>query len=72
MFGAVSCHKFVVTFCLGLEIAMSAGSSACRNFLLVLIFSLGSSVGIAVGMVVRSFSVTISDVPIGILQVRIF
>ncbi|XP_054004475.1 zinc transporter ZIP1 [Hylaeus anthracinus] len=48
--GAVSSHKFVVGFCLGLELA-GANSSLCRLLLAIFFFSIGSAIGIGIGMI---------------------
>ncbi|XP_076656469.1 zinc/iron regulated transporter-related protein 88E [Halictus rubicundus] len=47
--GAVASHKFVVGFCLGLELA-GASSSVFRLVLAIFTFSAGSAVGIGTGM----------------------
>ncbi|KAF7998137.1 hypothetical protein HCN44_009535 [Aphidius gifuensis] len=47
--GAVISHKFVVAFCLGLELAESSGS-LCSYICAMILFCGGSSVGIAIGM----------------------
>ncbi|XP_076287507.1 zinc/iron regulated transporter-related protein 88E [Lasioglossum baleicum] len=47
--GAVASHKFVVGFCLGLELA-GANSSIFRLVLAIFTFSAGSAVGIGIGM----------------------
>ncbi|XP_076231094.1 zinc/iron regulated transporter-related protein 88E [Calliopsis andreniformis] len=47
--GAVASHKFVVGFCLGLELA-GANSTLLRLILAIFVFSAGSAVGIGIGM----------------------
>lgn len=47
--GAVASHKFVVGFCLGLELA-GANSSVVRLVLAIFVFSAGSALGIGIGM----------------------
>lgn len=47
--GAVASHKFVIGFCLGLELA-DANSSFLRLILAIFVFSAGSAVGIGIGM----------------------
>lgn len=47
--GAVASHKFVVGFCLGLELA-GANSTLFRLVIAIFVFSAGSAVGIGVGM----------------------
>lgn len=55
--GAVASHKFVVGFCLGLELA-GVGKSVLKLVFAVFIFSIGSVIGIGIGMLtfqVRKF-----------------
>lgn len=54
---AVACHKYVVGFCLGLEMCEGGNSRAQLRSLLVsmLIFSLGSVLGIGIGMALVDF-----------------
>lgn len=47
--GAIVSHKFVVAFCLGLELSESS-SSLCSYITAMILFCGGSSVGIAIGM----------------------
>lgn len=68
---AVACHKYVVGFCLGLE--MSEGGhnrgSALRNLLVpISIFAIGSMLGIALGMALVDFKNLWSSATIPILQ----
>jgi zinc transporter 1/2/3 len=50
LFGAVVSHKFVVGFCLGVELSVSAGTKFVHHFVAILVFSAGSVLGIAIGM----------------------
>lgn len=47
--GAVASHKFVIGFCLGLELA-GANSTFLRLILAIFVFSVGSAIGIGIGM----------------------
>lgn len=47
--GAVASHKFVIGFCLGLELA-GANNTFLRLILAIFVFSAGSAVGIGIGM----------------------
>lgn len=69
---AVACHKYVVGFCLGLE--WSEGTNSNRSSTLrallvsMLIFSLGSVLGIAIGMTLVDFKNLFASSTIPILQ----
>lgn len=68
---AVACHKYVVGFCLGLEV--SAGHSnrhiMLRTlFISMVIFALGSIMGIAIGMALVDYKQLWSSATIPILQ----
>ncbi|KAF5304365.1 hypothetical protein FQA39_LY09744 [Lamprigera yunnana] len=65
--GAVASHKFVVTFCLGIEIASST-QSFCRLFTYVLIFSGGSVIGIFFGMGVTNIPSNLANILFPVLQ----
>jgi zinc transporter 1/2/3 len=52
LFIAVASHKFVVVFCLGVELAVSPGATFKRHFLAILVFSAGSVLGIGLGMTI--------------------
>lgn len=71
---AVSCHKFVIALCLGLQITSNADSSSTKLFIInityVCIFALCSPVGIAVGMVITMMtSVSSSSTLLTVLSV---
>jgi len=47
--GAVASHKFVVGFCLGLELA-GVSKSVPRLIFAIFLFAIGSVIGIGIGM----------------------
>lgn len=49
-------HKLVVGFCLGVELSSGVSSTACKHFVAITVFSLGSVIGIGVGMTVTTLS----------------
>ncbi|KAK7106381.1 hypothetical protein V1264_017646 [Littorina saxatilis] len=51
---AISIHKSLVAFCLGLELAAASPSTAKRPLLFMLLFAFISPIGIAIGMGVTS------------------
>ncbi|KOC69748.1 Zinc transporter ZIP3 [Habropoda laboriosa] len=65
--GAVASHKFVVGFCLGLELA-GANSTLLRLVLAIFVFSAGSVVGIGAGMLTYRMDKKWTNVLIPILQ----
>lgn len=69
MLGAVASHKLVVGFCLGVEIASTPTNTACRHFTSIVVFSLGSVLGIGMGMVVVKSPEQISNFAVPVLQV---
>lgn len=50
LLGAVASHKFVVGFCLGIELTESCRGKFSRHLVSIVIFSLGSVVGIGIGI----------------------
>ncbi|XP_055610500.1 zinc transporter ZIP3-like [Uranotaenia lowii] len=68
LLGAVSAHKYVVAFCLGVEICTNGSRNRCSHIIQILIFSVGSVAGIAVGMVMDNLSDTFNTLVIPILQ----
>lgn len=52
LFTAVISHKFVIGFCLGVELSASAGATFKKHFLSIFVFSFGSVLGIAIGMLI--------------------
>ena len=72
-FSAVASHKFVIAFCVGLELR-NADTPKVRYIVYMLIFSLMSPLGIAIGIVVTSAQDTETPAYIittGVLQVSI-
>lgn len=47
--GAVASHKFVVGFCLGLELA-GVSKSVPKLIFVIFVFAIGSVIGIGIGM----------------------
>nr|XP_023017542.1 zinc transporter ZIP1 [Leptinotarsa decemlineata] len=68
LLGAISSHKLVVSFCLGMELTSNPLYKFRRHFVYILIFSLGSSGGILVGMFVTNIPTEIKNLMIPILQ----
>ncbi|XP_054083627.1 zinc transporter ZIP1 isoform X2 [Zeugodacus cucurbitae] len=52
LLGAVACHKFVMSFCLGLELRSNSQTSLRQYFIGIAVFALGAIGGIGVGMIV--------------------
>lgn len=69
MLGAIASHKLVVGFCLGVEIASTPTNTACRHFTSIVVFSLGSVLGIGMGMIVIKIPEQISNFAVPTLQV---
>ena len=65
--GAVASHKFVVGFCLGLELA-GANSSVVRLVLAIFVFSAGSALGIGIGMLTMRVNNKWTKIVLPILQ----
>lgn len=53
---AVASHKFIVGFCMGLEL-VSTGSSTCKLAVASFVFAISSVIGIGIGM----FTSEVSD-----------
>lgn len=64
---AVACHKFVVAFCLGVELSATANVQYKNHFVSITIFSMGSVLGILLGLFMN-FQNQSEDVMIPILQ----
>uniref|UniRef100_A0A336LMG1 CSON011100 protein n=1 Tax=Culicoides sonorensis TaxID=179676 RepID=A0A336LMG1_CULSO len=62
LLGAVACHKFVVGFCLGVELSSTPGARFRNQLLAILIFSFGSILGIGIGMAIVDLK-TVYDTP---------
>ncbi|KAK9308586.1 hypothetical protein QLX08_001447 [Tetragonisca angustula] len=65
--GAVASHKFVVGFCLGVELA-GANSTIPRLVLAIFVFSSGSAIGIGIGMLTFNMKNKWTEVAVPILQ----
>lgn len=68
LLGAVSAHKYVVGFCLGVEICSHGSRHRCSHILQILTFAVGSVLGIGVGMVLDDIGQTFNELVIPILQ----
>lgn len=68
LLGAVSCHKFVVGFCLGVELCSTPGAKFRSHLFAILIFTFGSVLGIGFGMCISELKDMISGQPIQVLQ----
>ncbi|XP_043492987.1 zinc transporter ZIP3 [Polistes fuscatus] len=64
---AVASHKFIVGFCMGLEL-MGIGSSKCKLALASFIFAISSVIGIGIGMFTSQENATWSRILLPILQ----
>ncbi|KAG8257279.1 hypothetical protein J6590_053087, partial [Homalodisca vitripennis] len=67
LLGAISSHKLVVSFCLGAELA-SDGRSFFSLSQSMLLYSLGSSLGIILGILIEKWRTTATDISIPVLQ----
>ncbi|KAH0952396.1 hypothetical protein HN011_009955, partial [Eciton burchellii] len=65
--GAVASHKFVVGFCLGLELA-GVSKSVPKLVFAIFVFAIGSVVGIGIGMLIFQMDTDWSKVVLPILQ----
>lgn len=68
LLGAVSAHKYVVGFCLGVEICSHGSRHRCSHILQILTFAIGSVAGIGVGMVLDDIGQTFNELVIPVLQ----
>lgn len=68
LLGAVSAHKYVVGFCLGVEICSHGSRHRCSHICQILTFAVGSVAGIAVGMVLDDIGQTFNQLVIPSLQ----
>lgn len=68
LLGAVSAHKYVVGFCLGVEICSNGNRERWSHVLQILTFSIGSVAGIGVGMVLDDIGQTFNMFVIPVLQ----
>lgn len=68
LLGAVVCHKFVVGFCLGVELSSTPGSRFRNHLLAILIFSFGSILGIGIGMAIVDLKTVYDSPALQVLQ----
>uniref|UniRef100_A0A182KDN8 Zinc/iron transporter n=1 Tax=Anopheles christyi TaxID=43041 RepID=A0A182KDN8_9DIPT len=68
LLGAVSAHKFVVGFALGVQLCANGARERCSHVLQVLTFSLGSVAGIGVGMGLDGLNETLTTLIMPVLQ----
>ncbi|XP_063707670.1 zinc transporter ZIP1 isoform X2 [Culicoides brevitarsis] len=68
LLGAVACHKFVVGFCLGVELSSTPGSRFRNHLLAILIFSFGSILGIGIGMAIVDLKTIYDTSALQVLQ----
>lgn len=68
LLGAVSAHKYVVGFCLGVEICSHGSRHKCSHILQILTFAIGSVAGIGVGMALDDLGETFNQLVIPVLQ----
>lgn len=68
LLGAVSAHKYVVGFCLGVEICSHGSRHRCSHILQILTFAVGSVAGIGVGMILDDIGQTFNELVIPVLQ----
>ncbi|XP_055695606.1 zinc transporter ZIP3 isoform X2 [Lutzomyia longipalpis] len=66
--GAVAAHKYVVGFCLGVELNANSRSTVRSHFFAILIFAFGSVAGIGIGMALVDLQSAWSVTSIPILQ----
>ncbi|XP_070063015.1 zinc transporter ZIP2 isoform X2 [Drosophila virilis] len=68
LLGAVACHKFVMGFCLGLELCSYPRASFRSHFIGILVFALGAVCGIGVGMLIVDIPAAWSKTTLPIIQ----
>lgn len=68
LFIAVISHKLVVAFCLGVELTASPGSTFKHHLLAITVFSMGSVLGILIGMGLVDLSIVGNSKFLPILQ----
>lgn len=68
LLGAVACHKYVMGFCLGLELCSNTTSTLKSHFMAIAVFSLGSAIGIGAGMGIVELPDTLTKSVLPILQ----
>ncbi|XP_068622643.1 zinc transporter ZIP2 [Battus philenor] len=68
LLGAVASHKYVVGFCLGVELCSSFAGQLCAHLACVLLFSGGSVVGIGIGAGMDAFGSMDDSIAVPIMQ----
>ncbi|GBP42261.1 Zinc transporter ZIP1 [Eumeta japonica] len=68
LFGAVASHKYVVGFCLGAELVASLGERKVLHLVCILVFSLASVVGIALGAGLEVIAAIQNSLAVPIMQ----
>ena len=68
LLAAVACHKYVMGFCLGLEICSSSTSTLKSHIVSIIVFAMGSALGIAIGMTIIDLPDTWTESAMPILQ----
>ncbi|XP_030565756.1 zinc transporter ZIP1-like [Drosophila novamexicana] len=68
LLGAVACHKFVMGFCLGLELCSYPRANFRSHFIGILVFALGAVCGIGVGMLIVDIPAAWSKTTLPIIQ----
>ncbi|XP_015590306.1 zinc transporter ZIP1 [Cephus cinctus] len=66
MFGAVSAHKFVIAFCIGVELVTSK-TKRYLSIIYISIFAVVSSIGIAIGIILVGGSSAVASGPAAII-----
>lgn len=70
MFGAVSAHKYIIAFCIGVEL-LAAGTKRWLSIVYIFTFSFVSALGIAVGiLLVGGAGATEAGIYSVVLQVK--
>jgi len=70
LFAAVALHKYVLSFCVGLELWTSGKNSSAINISYILVYAIMSPIGIAVGIAVTSLQEPSASyyLTVGVLQ----
>ena len=75
LFGAIATHKFVITFCVGMELIHSDSNRLCSYITYMVIFCLVSPLGVSIGIGVTEAAAAAASQPedghyltVGILQ----
>lgn len=68
MFGAIASHKFVISFCMGMELVASQ-TKVLTYLFSIIFFAVISPVGIIIGSLLASDDST-QSVPVTVIEVR--